>query len=83
MAAGRPVILAIEGVIREVVESVDAGIAVPPGRPDELAKAVLKLKKQPELARQMGAKGRAYVEMNFNRRDLAAKLERILQNLVH
>jgi glycosyltransferase involved in cell wall biosynthesis len=31
MAAGRPVVLAIDGVIRQVVEAAGAGLAVPPG----------------------------------------------------
>ena len=33
MAAGRPVILAIDGVIREVVEKAEAGVFVPSGQP--------------------------------------------------
>ncbi len=40
MAAGRPVVLAIDGVIREVVEAAEAGIFVPPGDPGALAAAL-------------------------------------------
>ena len=37
MAAGRPVILAIDGVIRQVIEEAGAGVFVPPGDPAALA----------------------------------------------
>ncbi|HKJ26133.1 MAG TPA: glycosyltransferase family 4 protein, partial [Anaerolineales bacterium] len=40
MAAGRPVLLAIDGVIREVVEAGEAGLFVPPGDPAALAAAI-------------------------------------------
>jgi glycosyltransferase involved in cell wall biosynthesis len=83
MAAGRPVILAIDGVIREAVEAVQAGIPTPPGDAVALAEAVRRLADQPELGRQMGANGRKYVEQNFDRLILASQLEQILQNLVN
>ena len=37
MAAGRPVILAIDGVIRQVVEQAEAGVFVSPGDASALA----------------------------------------------
>ena len=39
MAAGKPVVLAIEGVICEVLQSVQAGLPVQPGNPQALAQA--------------------------------------------
>lgn len=83
MAAGRPVLLAIDGVIRTVVETVHAGLYVNPGCPNDLAIAVLQLADQPELRYQMGLNGREYIERSFDRVILASQLEQILQNLVH
>ena len=83
MAAGRPVLLAIDGVIRDVIETVNAGIPVTPGSPEELADAVCLLSDQPDLSRQMGLNGRAYIESSFDRVILASQLEQIMQNLVH
>ena len=83
MAAGRPVILAIEGVIRQVVESVQAGIPISPGSPQEIAQAIRHLADSPQQGRSMGRRGRSYVENHFNRSELAAQLEKILQNLVN
>ena len=81
MAAGRPVILAIDGVIREVIESAGAGIFVPPGDPRALAAAIRELASQPEKCKLMGSRGRQAVETRFSRLVLADRLEEILQGL--
>jgi glycosyltransferase involved in cell wall biosynthesis len=71
MAAGRPTVLAIDGVIRDVVEEAEGGIFVPPGQPEALAAAVRKLAKEPDTRSRMGASARAFVEARFNRDDQA------------
>jgi len=82
MAAGKPVILAIDGVIREVVESAQGGIPVSPGNPQELARAILRLADEPELAHQMGQQARAYVVSHFDRVTLASQLMQIMLRMV-
>jgi glycosyltransferase involved in cell wall biosynthesis len=82
MAAGKPVVLAIGGVIRDVIEDARAGIAVAPGNNNELAEAVCWLADHPQEAEQMGKRGRDYVEKHFDRAELARKLERIFTQLV-
>jgi glycosyltransferase involved in cell wall biosynthesis len=82
MAAGKPVLLAIDGVIREVIETAGAGIAVPPGDPEALANAILSLANDPELALRMGEQARSYVETHFDRASLASKFIDILDRLV-
>ena len=81
MAAGRPIILAIDGVIREVVEAAGSGIAVPPGDAGAIAQAALELAQNPIQARQMGLAGRQYVEAHFNRRFLAEKLALLVEEM--
>jgi glycosyltransferase involved in cell wall biosynthesis len=78
MAAGRPVILAIDGVIRQVVEKAEAGITVPPGDPESLAASIKMLTENKQLRIEMGKRGRMTVETHFNRPFLAKKLEKIL-----
>ena len=82
MAAGRPVLLAIDGVIRQVIEEEQAGVAVPPGDAEALAEAARRLAADPEAARRMGERGRAAVERRFDRRRQAALLENTLRRLV-
>jgi glycosyltransferase involved in cell wall biosynthesis len=81
MAAGRPVILAIDGVIREVVDAAGAGIAVRPGDPAALAQAARQLASDPLKARQMGMAGRCSIEKNFDRENLAQKLVLLLEEM--
>lgn len=78
MAAGRPVVLAIDGVIRAVVDEAQAGLAVPPGDAPALAHAVRRLAADPLTARRMGVCGRDYIETHFNRERLAEQLNSIL-----
>jgi glycosyltransferase involved in cell wall biosynthesis len=78
MAAGRPVILAIEGVIQQVVEDAEAGICIPPGSPQAMARAILQLADDPALGTRMGSRGRACVVEHFDREALAGRLEKIL-----
>lgn len=78
MAAGRPVILAIKGVIREVIETSQAGIFVSPGDSSALARTIENLANDRVYAREMGLRGRAYVEENYNRTRLAEKLAQVM-----
>ena len=79
MAAGRPVLLAIDGVIREVVEAAECGLFVKPGDPVALAQAARTLASDPELARRMGMNGKAYLEQHFSRDKIAGHLIEVLQ----
>jgi glycosyltransferase involved in cell wall biosynthesis len=81
MAAGRAVILAIDGVMREVIESAAAGIFVPPGDPAALAEAIRCLAEDPTRTKAMGMRGRQHVEAHFDRTALAAQLELLVQEL--
>ncbi len=78
MAAAKPVLLAIDGVIRKVVENADGGVFVPPGQPAALADAIRAMAADPERARRMGAAGRAYVQKHFDRAALASQMESVL-----
>jgi glycosyltransferase involved in cell wall biosynthesis len=79
MAAGRPVVLAIDGVIRQVVEQAGAGLFIPPGDADSLAQAIRRLADDPQLGKSMGARGRQAVEKSFDRAHLARQLADIMQ----
>jgi glycosyltransferase involved in cell wall biosynthesis len=81
MAAGRAVILAIDGVMREVIEPAGAGIFVQPGDPAALAQAIRCLADEPARAAAMGRQGRQLVEAHFDRRALAAQLLQLMQEL--
>jgi glycosyltransferase involved in cell wall biosynthesis len=81
MAAGKAVLLAIDGVIRQVVEQAQAGVFVPQGDPQALAAAVRRLAQDPQAAKKMGRNGREYVEAHFDRAVLASRLEEVMKAL--
>jgi len=81
MAAGRPVILAMEGVIRQVLETAQAGIPVPPGDPRSLAEAITTLVNNPGSGVVMGKMGHEYVKIHFDRPAQAEKLAQVIENL--
>jgi glycosyltransferase involved in cell wall biosynthesis len=81
MAAGRPTVLAIDGVIRQVIEAARGGIFVPPGDATALAQAVRQLATDREQTRAMGRAARAYVVAHFNRQQQAADFAALLQQL--
>ena len=81
MAAGRPVVLAIDGVIRTVVEAADAGIFTPPGDARAMAQAVETLAADPQTAKRKGANGRQYISRFFARPALARQLTLLLEDM--
>jgi len=81
MAAGRPVVLAIDGVIREVVEAAECGIFAEPGNPSPLAEAIRELATDKEEAREIGLKGRAYLEEHYSRASIGEKLVELLEEM--
>jgi len=82
MAAGKPTLLAIDGVIRKVIEDSRSGIFIPPGDPKALADAVLKLRNDPEYCQEMGRNARSYVEQHFNRKEHALQLENLFRDII-
>jgi glycosyltransferase involved in cell wall biosynthesis len=81
MAAGRPTVLAIDGVIRQVIEAADGGIFVPPGDPHLLAAAIERLEADRATAKSMGLNARRYVEQYFNRDRQANQLVKLIERL--
>jgi glycosyltransferase involved in cell wall biosynthesis len=82
MAAGRTTLLAIDGVIREVVEQAGAGIFVSPGDPEALVEGIRKLAADPKRTREMGRRGREYLLEHFDRQKVADDLAHLLQQII-
>ena len=81
MAAGRPVALAIDGVIREVVDSAGCGYFAEPGNPSALAGVIERLAEDKMKAREMGLAGRKYLEENFSREKVAEQLVGLFEEM--
>ena len=81
MSCQRPVIVAVDGQARRIVEEADGGVFVDPENPQALVEAILKLARNNELRAQMGTSGRRYIINKFSRektaRDYIAVLEKL------
>jgi len=81
-ACERPVIVAVDGQARQIVETAHAGVFVEPENSKALVKAILDLAGESERRRQMGASGRAYIVNQFSREKTARDYITVLQALL-
>jgi glycosyltransferase involved in cell wall biosynthesis len=65
MAMGLAVVGTRAGGIPEAVVDGETGLLVPPADPESLARAIVRLLKDPEERRRYGAAGRTRVETDF------------------
>lgn len=78
MAMQCPLVLGVEGEALELLGYAQAGIGIEPESAEQLAAAVKRLAEDEQLAEQFGANGRGFVEQNFDRQVLAARMLDIL-----
>ena len=67
MACQRPVIVAVDGQARQIVEAAGAGVFVEPEDSKALVEAIRDLSSRPEEMRRMGTSGRQHILNNFSR----------------
>ena len=82
LAAGKPVVVNLDGWLRRLVEENDAGAWVPGGEPEALAWALSALAGDPERVERMGHNARALAEREFSRDLMAERLVRTLEEAV-
>lgn len=81
MAAGRPTIICIDGVIRQVIEAAKGGVFVSPEDDKGLAAELNKLLYDRNRIHEMGLNARAYVEANFNRKMHIIAFKKLVDHL--
>ncbi len=78
LAAGKPVLVNVGGWLGETIEHNRCGLSLDPAKPEALADALVKLSREPDLCKRMGANARALAERQFDRNLLAKCLEEVL-----
>lgn len=80
LAAGKPIVMAMEGAAAQLVAEADAGVVLPPDQPETLADAVERLSHLPasELAR-LGVNGEEHLRRTMTRARLLPEYEAILE----
>jgi len=81
MACGKPVIGGLHGGAPEVIDDGKTGYLVQHGDAGQLATSLEALLADPELGRQMGARGRERLERDFRFNVFAKSLKKILRDL--
>ena len=71
----------IDGITEQIADGVN-GILVPPKDPSALAKAVIRILNDKELARTMGLSAREKVEQEFSVEKMVAETEKVYLSLL-
>jgi len=81
MATGLPIVAtAIDGNAEAIEDGVN-GLLVPPGQPAALAQAVIRLLRDPQMARRMGEAGRALAD-EFGARKMVGEIVNLYEELL-
>jgi colanic acid biosynthesis glycosyl transferase WcaI len=80
-AVGKPIICCSRGLPSAYVKETNSGLVVYPGDYLGLAEAIIKLKKNSELARMMGENGRKYVETEASIEAVGLKMVDIFKQI--
>jgi glycosyltransferase involved in cell wall biosynthesis len=81
MAMKKPIILGVAGESRQMVESADAGLCIPPEDHRALADAVRTLADNATLVTRLGENGYRYVSQNYDRTLLARSFNALLSTI--
>ncbi len=82
MASGRPIIVTANPGLDRYVEHGVTGILVPQGDPEAMARAIIEVAADPQLAARMGAAARARAEAEFTTAHMAADLRRVIRKVL-
>lgn len=78
----RPVLMAIDGVSRELIEEAEAGVYAEPENPNAIREAILNYLINPDLIKIHGENGYNYAKENFDRNKLAIKYINSIEKVI-
>lgn len=83
LAAGRPLVAAVDchSDTWQLVQQAECGLCVEPECAEQMADAVLSLYRDRERGRQMGARGRAFIEQGYTRKQVASLYEALFASV--
>ena len=82
LAAGLPTIASNVGGNAEVIQNDASGLLVPPGDAGALAQALLKVLRDPELARRLASAGQEHVRRNFSFERMIEQVDQLYTELL-
>jgi glycosyltransferase involved in cell wall biosynthesis len=82
MSCKKPILMAIDGVSRKLVENANAGSFVEPENADSFNTVIRKYINNLTLLKQQGENGYFYAKENFDREKLALKYLNEIRNII-
>ncbi|MCA9367245.1 glycosyltransferase family 4 protein [Candidatus Kaiserbacteria bacterium] len=84
LASGRPILTIVDpgSDTWNLVQRAGAGIGIPPGKPEQIAKAIKVLRSSPDLCRQFSANGRRWALANHSPSTAAAHVENLMETAI-
>ncbi|EKB48602.1 glycosyltransferase family 4 protein [Cecembia lonarensis] len=81
ISSGLPVLNNYPGWVKDMIQTNECGVAVPPGDSQKFGEALIGLYKNKEQRFQMGQNARNLAERDFDRQVLAGKLHKLFQEV--
>jgi len=78
LGAGVPVVAALEGEAKELIERSQGGLFVEPENPEDMAHKIFLLYRDAELCIRLGESGSTFVRAHYNRQEIAKRFERLI-----
>lgn len=82
MSCSRPVLVAVNGQARTIVEQANAGVFVEPENASALVEAVRRLQNNPEMREYLGHNGRRHILAHYSRRQTATAYISLLETVL-
>ena len=82
MACGRPTVIAIDGVIRDVIDRSRGGVFATPEDPHAIVAGIQFLRQHPDEARVMGERATGFVREHFDRRAAEVSMAELMEQAV-
>lgn len=83
MVAGIPVIGVNSGGVKEIIQDGITGYLTPPKKPSKIAEKMIYLFHHPDLAKEMGNKGRKFAMEKFSIQNYTKSIEKVIQEVAN
>ena len=83
MSAGLAVVATAAGGSKEIIQNGTNGLLAPPGNPEALAFAILRVIRDPRLAKDLARAGREHVKTHFSFERLLAEMDQLYKEHLH
>ncbi len=83
MAAGKPIILGARGYAANLLQEAKAGLVIEPENAGQLTEAIIRLRDDANLRKDLGQNGRTFVMENFQRSRFASDYIKLVLSLVN